>query len=91
MKTAPSAAPNGQSRACMNWFWITLPISGTRAPPMRSVMANMPTAGTNTSSVPAAMPGSVSGMMTAENTRRGPAPRSWAASIRLPSSFSTLP
>ena len=76
MKMTPSAAPNGQSRACRNWFWMTLPIMGTLAPPIRSVMANMPIAGTKTNSVPAVMPGMVSGTMTAENARTGPAPRS---------------
>ena len=41
--------------------------------------------------VPAAMPGIVSGMITVENTRSGPAPRSCAASMTALSSFSTLP
>ena len=76
MKTTPSAAPKGQLRASRNWFWITLPIMGTLAPPIKSVIANMPMAGTNTSSVPAAMPGMVSGTITEENARTGLAPRS---------------
>ena len=86
-----SAAPNGGFRAARNCCSITFPISGLLRPPRMSLIANCPTAGTNTSSTPAMMPGRVSGTITFQNARTGLAPRSNAASIIAPSSFSTLP
>ncbi len=53
-------------------------------------MTNSPTAGMNTSSEPAMMPGNASGTVIFQKAVSGRQPRSTAASIRLASSFSKL-
>ncbi len=86
----PNAAPKGWFLPLVNCFWIVLPINSVEPPPMRVTMANIATAGTNTSIAPPATPGIVSGSVTLRNARHGPAPRSYAASTSVRSSFSTL-
>src|SRR5208282_4491417 len=87
--TATDAA-TGQSWLVKNSSHSTLPIIRLSGPPRRSGMTNSPTIGMDTSSAPAATPGSDSGRVTLRKARNGLAPRSDAASSSVQSSFSRL-
>src|SRR6185436_6887999 len=58
VSTIDSTLPNGQSRVSRNCCLMTLPIMMPSVPPRMSGMANMPSAGMNTSAAPAYTPGS---------------------------------
>ena len=86
-----AAAPNGQSRAEVNWFWITLPIITVLLPPSRiGRVRYAPRQVMKTRIDPARMPGALSGMMIRVSVTHGDAPRSAEASSRLLSSFSSV-
>ena len=80
MSRTARALANGQSRTCRIWFSISVPIMSKRGPPRRSGVTKAPSAGTNTSVHPTAIPTAVCGITTRRNTAQGPAPRSRAAS-----------
>ena len=80
-----TAEASGQSRFEKNSLHRTRPSISVSEPPSRSGMTNSPTIGIKQSRAPAAMPGAASGRVTLQNARTGPAPRSAAASRKLPS------
>src|SRR6185436_6302185 len=90
VSTIDSTLPNGQSRVSRNCCLITLPIMIPSVPPRMSGIANMPSAGMNTSAAPAYTPGSDSGKVTRQNRSQAFAPRSCAASSSAGSCFSRL-
>ena len=89
-RTIAMAEASGQSRLAKNSFHNSRPTINVSDPPSRSGMTNSPSAGMNTSAEPAAMAGAMTGAVTRKNACHGRAPRSAAASSRLPSNFSRL-
>src|SRR5690606_10227861 len=81
-----TAAASGQSRLVKNSIQSTRPMVSASGPPRMSGITNSPTAGMNTSSAPAMMPGIDSGSVTRAKACQGLAPRSSAASSRVKSS-----
>ncbi|MNL72232.1 hypothetical protein D3C87_1975120 [compost metagenome] len=90
MTIIASAEPKGQLRAARNCCSMRLPSIITLAPPRMAGTTKLPSAGIKTMIAPPTMPGAVSGRMTRQKVRTGPAPRSSEARTSVQSSFSTL-
>ncbi|MNS38005.1 hypothetical protein D3C72_702410 [compost metagenome] len=80
----------GQSALLKNSFHMTRPIISVLAPPSISGMTYSPTAGMNTSMAPAITPWRDSGTVICQNACQGLAPRSYAASSRRRSIFTSV-
>ena len=89
IKIMEEAEPKAGSRASKNWRWIKLPTRITCRPPRMSETTKAPITGMKTKIVPATTPGSESGRITFKKVLTIFAPKSAAASNRLPSIFSS--